>query len=102
MAVNLRNNPVDKRRLKAEDRSQWKSSDRQRAVSKVKQWRGQQAWEENRPMKTQNRRDGTGGFSDGIGIQQQRLRDKGAKLQRSKSLRQEGTYKPSLTQAFDK
>ena len=100
MAVNIRNSPIDKRRLSKEDRSQWISSKRQGAMARVKQWRGQQAWAQNSPTKTQNARPGAGGFSAGIGIQHQRLRDEGAKLARSKQLREEGTYKPSLTQAF--
>ena len=99
MAVNLRNNPVDKRRLKKADRG-FNSGQRKSAISKVKAWRGQQRWESNRPKRTSKGGEGTGGFTQGIAIQQQRLREEGEKIARSKSLRQEGTYMPSLTQGM--
>ena len=38
----------------------------------------------------QEQTPGTGGFSAGLGIQQQRNREKGAELQRSKQLRSTG------------
>ncbi len=100
MAVNLRNSPVDKRRLKKADREQYKPKQAKQALAKVKAWRGQQAWEANRPVSSESKRGGTGGFTHGLSIQHQRLRDKGSDLARSKSLRQEGTYMPSLTQGM--
>lgn len=39
------------------------------------------------PKNTTDRKPGTGGFTQGIAIQQQRVRDKGAELKRSKALR---------------
>ena len=42
---------------------------------------------ENMPKNTTDRRPGTGGFTQGIGIQQQRMRNKGAEVRRAKSLR---------------
>ena len=54
------------------------------------------AWDANRERRTVDRTPGTGGFTQGISIQQQRLRDEGAKLERSKQLRNEGlVFNPS-------
>ena len=49
--------------------------------------RGQQAQRRNAPPRTVEQKPGTGGFTQGIAIQQQRLRDEGAKVRRSKQLR---------------
>ena len=74
--MNLRNAPVDKRRLKAEDRG-FDTSSRQKALAQAKARRGQIKYAQNKPMRTTTQRAGTGGFTGGIGIQQQRMRDIG-------------------------
>ena len=86
--MNLRNAPIDKRRLKAEDR-EFNTSRRQAAVKRAKQRRGSAAYARNRQMKTTTQRPGTGGFTQGISIQQARLREKGLDVKRSKGLRPE-------------
>ena len=87
--MNLRNAPVDKRRLKAEDRN-FNTSRRESAVKKAKQRRGSLAYEENRQRRTTERTPGSGGFGlKGREIQQQRLRDEGQKAKRAKGLRAE-------------
>lgn len=89
MAVNLRNKPVDRRRLSAADKESYKPTQRLKAVAKVKAYRGQMAMENNNEQFRTEKKPGTGGFTGGVGIQQERLRDKGAKLARSKQLRSE-------------
>ena len=42
--TNLRNTPIDRRRLSAEDRSQYKPSNRMQAVAKARSRKGQMAW----------------------------------------------------------
>ena len=86
--MNLRNTPVDKRRLKAEDRG-FDTSKRQVALKRAKQRRGSAAYARNRQIKTTTQKPGTGGFTQGISIQQARLRDKGMEAKRSKGLRPE-------------
>ncbi len=49
--MNLRNQGIDKRRLKAEDRS-FDDSDRQRAKARAQQRRGFIAYQQNRPIRT--------------------------------------------------
>ncbi len=100
MAFNLRNTTVDKRRLSAADKEAYRPRTRMAAMKRTSQLRGKMAWENNKPARTQSRREGTGGFTGGIAIQQERMRRKGAELARARQLKAEGTYMPSLTQAF--
>ena len=92
--MNLRNTPVDKRRLKAEDRN-FDTSKRQIALKRAKQRRGSAAYARNKPMRTTTAKPGSGGFTQGIAIQQQRLRDIGDKIRRTKSLRKETPEDPA-------
>jgi len=89
-AFNLRNGTIDKRRLSAADKQSYRPQRRQQAVARARAYRGQMAWDAHRERPTVDRAPGTGGFTQGISIQQQRLRDEGAKLKRSKQLRNEG------------
>ena len=81
-STNLRNKPIDRRYLNEKDRDDYNMSgeygNRASALARVRGYKGQMAYEANRPMNTQGRTPGTGGFSAGIGIQQQRLKEVGA------------------------
>ncbi len=88
-STNLRNKPVDRRRLSAEDRASYKPSNRMQAVSKARARKGQLAWENKVPMGRQEQSPGTGGFTKGIALQQARLREERAKVERAKALRPE-------------
>ncbi len=88
--MNLRNKPVDRRRLNAQDREAYRSRSRQSAHAKAKQRRGNWAWNEHSEKRTQEARPGSGGFTLGRSAQQQRLRNEGAEIARSKQLRNEG------------
>lgn len=92
MAVNLRNKPIDRRRLSKEDKAAYRPGNRMQAASRAARRRGQQAQRRNTPPRTVERKPGTGGFTQGISIQQQRLRDEGAKVRRSKQLRPTADY----------
>ena len=85
--TNLRNKPVDKRRLNAQDREQYQGRAKAKNVAQARLKRGQLAWENKVNVGRQERRPGTGGFTASIGTQQQRVREEGQKLQRSKQLR---------------
>ena len=91
-STNLRNKPVDKRRLSKEDRSTYQSSNRSSALAKARSRKGQLAWNNSVNLGKQEQKPGTGGFTQGISMQQARLREKGAELERAKQLRNE---KPS-------
>jgi hypothetical protein len=85
--TNLRNKPVDRRRLSAEDRASYKPSNRVKAVSKARARKGQLAWNNKVNMGRQEQSPGTGGFTQGISLQQARLREEGAKIKRAEALR---------------
>tara|TARA_R110002050_G_scaffold139251_2_gene263352 strand:+ start:367 stop:651 length:285 start_codon:yes stop_codon:yes gene_type:complete len=88
-STNLRNKPVDKRRLSKEDRESYRPSGRASALSKARQRKGQMAWDNKVTRGTQEQKPGTGGFTKGLAAQQDRNRAEGAKVQRSKELRSE-------------
>ena len=88
-STNLRNKPIDRRRLSAEDRSQYKPSNRMQAVAKARSRKGQMAWNDKVQLGRQEHKPGSGGLSMGRGTQGQRQRDESAKVQRSKQLRAE-------------
>tara|TARA_Y100001970_G_scaffold179195_1_gene218125 strand:+ start:73 stop:381 length:309 start_codon:yes stop_codon:yes gene_type:complete len=100
VSFNLRNKTVDRRHLSASDKESYRPAARQRALARINQGRGALAWGLNSQKNTTSQNPGTGGFTQGITIQQQRLRDQGADLARSKQLRQEGISTPSLTQGM--
>ena len=77
----LRNKPIDRRRLNMRDRSDYNQSGaygrQAQAVSRARAYRGQAAYELNRPPATVSRRPGSGSFGNPKAIQQARLRDYG-------------------------
>lgn len=87
--TNLRNKPIDRRRLSAEDRESYRPTNRMQAVAKARGRKGQLAWDNKVQMGRQEQKPGTGGFTSGLAMQQQRNREKGAEVQRSKQLRPE-------------
>ena len=82
---NLRNGPVDKRRLKDSDQYQSRSAARKLAQARLN--RGELAWSGKVNVGRQEQTPGTGGFTQGLAIQQQRVREQGQELRRSKALR---------------
>jgi len=88
-STNLRNKPVDKRRLSAQDRESYRPGNRSQALARARQRKGQMAWDSKVPRGTQEQKPGTGGFTSGLALQQQRNREKGAEVERSKALRPE-------------
>ena len=80
-SAGLRNKPLDRRYLSDQDKNDYNQSGeygrRASAVKRARAYRGQMAYQMNRPMNTTSRTPGTGGQSAGIGIQQQRLRKYG-------------------------
>ena len=88
-STNLRNKPVDKRRLSAEDKESYRPGNRSKALSRARQRKGQMAWDSKVTRGTQEQKPGTGGFTSGLAMQQNRNRNEGAKVARSKALRAE-------------
>lgn len=88
-STNLRNKPVDRRRLTAQDKESYRPNNRAQALSRARQRKGQMGWNNKVRLGTQEQKPGTGGFTSGLALQQQRNREKGAEIQRSKQLRAE-------------
>ena len=87
MAVNLRDKPIDRRRLSREDRATYRPGQRMTKIARARARKGYMSQLENMPKNTTDRKPGTGGFTKGITLQQDRVREKGAELQRAKQLR---------------
>ena len=85
--TNLRNKPLDRRRLSAEDRAQYAPREKAKNVAQARLRRGNLAFENKVRRGRQEQTPGTGGFTAGIETQQQRVREKGQELARSKQLR---------------
>jgi hypothetical protein len=88
-STNLRNKPVDRRRLSAQDKESYRPANRAKALSRARQRKGQLAWDNKVQTGRQEQKPGTGGFTSGLAMQQKRNRQKGAEIQRAKQLRAE-------------
>ena len=85
----LRTQPVDRRRLSMEERSSYKPQQRLGAIAKAKAFKSSYASAQNRKPFATEQKPGTGGFTQGIARQQERMRIKGAEERRAKSFRPE-------------
>jgi len=87
----IRNKPVDRRYLSDQDKSDYNNSGeyskRAGAVKRAKAYRGNMAYQTNRPKRTVTRTAGTGGFGVGLGAQISRNREIGAAKRQSEALR---------------
>ena len=83
--ASLRTKPIDRRRLSAEDRASYKPGNRLGAIAKAKAFKSRWASEKQRKPFATEQKPGTGGFTQGIAKQQQRLREKGNEERRAKS-----------------
>ena len=86
MAVNLRTKPIDRRRLSAQDKSDYNMS-RSKKIAGARARRGQMAQRANNPIAHTSQKPGTGGFTQGLAIQQERTRQQGAEVRRAEALR---------------
>jgi len=77
--------------LSAQDRSTYQPGPRNRAIARAKAYKARwSASKQRKPFATEQR-PGTGGFTQGIARQQQRLREKGMEERRAKSFRPENS-----------
>lgn len=89
MSADLRIKPIDRRRLKMEDRADYDPSDRLRALNYAKRYKENWAYGKQRRPFTSERTAGTGGFTGGLFTQQDRNRLKGFEKERAESFRPE-------------
>ena len=83
----LRTQPVDRRRLSMEERSSYKPQKRLGAIARAKAFKSSWASQQKRKPFATEQKPGTGGFTQGIAKQQQRMRIKGQEERRAKSFR---------------
>ena len=87
----IRNKPVDRRYLSDQDKSDYNNSGeyskRAGAVKRAKAYRGNMAYQTNRPKRTVTRTPGTGGFTLGRSAQVRRNREIGSARRQSEALR---------------
>jgi len=88
-APDLRTQPIDRRRLSMEQRSSYKPQQRLSAIAKAKAFKTSYSKDQNRKPFATEQKPGTGGFTQGIARQQERMRAKGAEERRAKSFRPE-------------
>ena len=84
-SAGLRNKPVDRRYLSDQDKSDYNNSGEYgsaaRALSRARQYRGQQAYKANKPESTVTRRPGTGANTSSGQVQRDRMRKVGTDRQ---------------------
>lgn len=87
----FRNEPIDQRRLNMRDRRDLRvgggASSQERAQSYLRAYKGQLDYDGKRQERTTSQTPGTGGMTQGLGIQQERQRQIGEDKQRAKDLR---------------
>ena len=87
----FRNTPIDRRRLNMRDRRDLdKGGGRQseeRAQNYLKAYKGKVAYQGKKPIKTTAQTPGTGGMTQGLGIQQERQRKIGEAKERAQNFR---------------
>jgi len=112
MAVNITNQPIDRRRLSQQDRADINRSGRHAAAKKAVAFitanRGRDKMERNRAESASPRSTGSADFMHGVAIQQARVRQQGAENRRAESLRpsmpdttQTGTPRPTDQDKFE-
>jgi hypothetical protein len=87
VAANLRNTPVDRRRLSPEERQSYRGGARAKANARTRQTRGAIVQQRNRMPFATEQKPGTGGFTAGPEAQQLRTKELGEDKARQKSLR---------------
>ena len=97
-APSLRTQPVDRRRLSMADRSSYKPQKRLGAIAKAKAFKSSWASQQQRKPFATEQKPGTGGFTQGIAKQQERMRIKGAEERRAKSFRPENAVSSDMYQ----
>ena len=83
----LRTQPVDRRRLTMEERQSYRPNQRLGAIARAKAFKSNWAAGQKRKPFATEQKPGTGGFTQGIARQQERMRIKGAEERRAKSFR---------------
>ena len=85
--ASLRTKPIDRRRLSQADRATYKPGPRNSAVARARSYKANWSAQQKRKSFATEQKPGSGGFTQGLSIQQQRNREKGMEERRAKSFR---------------
>ena len=94
--ASLRTKPIDRRRLSAQDRASYKPGQRSKAIRKARRYKELWSKDKQRKQFATEQKPGTGGFTQGIARQQQRMREKGQEERRAKSFRPENSVSSDI------
>ena len=98
----LRTQPIDRRRLSSSDRQNYKGGQRLGAIARAKSYKAQWSKQQQRKPFATEQRPGTGGFTQGIALQQQRLRKQGQDKRRAESFRPENAVSSNIYEDYAK
>ena len=87
--ASFRNKPIDRRRLSMKDRSSYKPQQRLGAIAKAKAFKSQLSRSQKQKQFATEQKPGTGGFTQGLARQQERMRTVGQEKRRAESFRPE-------------
>ena len=94
--ASLRTKPIDRRRLSASDRASYKPGQRAGAIKRARRYKELWSKDKQRKQFATEQKPGTGGFTQGIARQQQRMREKGQEERRAKSFRPENSVSSDI------
>lgn len=94
--ASIRTKPLDRRRLSKQDRNTYRSQTRLGAIARAKAFKSYLSSDLQRKPFATEQRPGTGGFTQGIAMQQQRLREAGADQRRAESFRPENVLSKDI------
>ena len=89
--ASLRTKPIDRRRLSESDRASYKPGKRAGAIRRARRYKELWSKDKQRKQFATEKKPGTGGFTQGIAKQQQRLREVGQEKRRAESFRPENS-----------
>jgi len=100
--ASLRTKPIDRRRLSRQDRATYQPQNRLGAIARAKAFKRYLSSDLQRKPFATEQRPGTGGFTQGIAMQQARLRKAGAEERRAESFRPENIVSNDLYKVLAK
>ena len=94
--ASLRTKPIDRRRLSAKDRASYKPGKRAGAIRRARRYKELWSKDKQRKQFATEKKPGTGGFTQGIAKQQQRMREVGQEKRRAESFRPEDSVSSDI------
>lgn len=100
--ASLRTKPIDRRRLSRQDRATYQPQNRLGAIARAKAFKSDLSSDLQRKPFATEQKPGTGGFTQGLKMQQQRLKDAGDEKQRAEAFRPENIVSADIYKVLAK